>query len=130
MRLLWVSIQYISEAGTLEPRGSEVARAATVPEGMEETADVSIGWEVRGGILWSGFQAGWNKPPCRPHCAGEAHSTIEGWKSTSPRKPPLCLRGVPWLQAAGRSQAVFGRLIPFPGTWPREGLVLKFTWPR
>ena len=99
MRLLRVPLRYPREAGTLEPRGAEVAGTATVTEGMEETADVSIGWEVRGGVLWSGFQAGWNKPPCGPHCASEAHPAIKSRQSRPPRKPSVHLRILPWLQA-------------------------------
>lgn len=58
MRLLRVPIQYPRKASTLESRGAEVAGTAPITEGMEERADVSIGWEVRCGVLWSGFPAG------------------------------------------------------------------------
>ena len=50
MCFLRLSLRY-PEAGALEPRGSEVARAATIPEGMEETPDVSTVWEVRGRVM-------------------------------------------------------------------------------
>ena len=98
-----------SEASTLEARGTKMAGAVSISQWMEETADVSATREVRGGVLWSGFQTGWYQPPCGPHCAGEGHSTIEGWKSRSPGKPSMYLWNLSWLQAPGRPQAVLGR---------------------
>ena len=76
-----------------------MAGATTIPEGMEEMSDGSTPWKMRGGVLRSGFQAGWDQAPCGPHCAGEAHPAIEGWQSRPSRKPSVCLRILPWLQA-------------------------------
>src|SRR5258708_17286483 len=115
MRLLRVTVQYPRKASTLEPRGSEVAGVATLTEGMEETPDVSTVWEVRGRVLRRGFQAGWDHPSCGPHCAGEAHSTIEGWNSRSPRKPSVFLRNLPWLSAECGPQAWLGHQTRLPG---------------
>src|SRR5229473_1731190 len=106
MCLLRLPLQYPRKTGTLEPRGQEVAGATTIPEGMEEISECSIVWEVRGAVLRSGFQAGWNKPPCGPHCTGEANPAIKSWQSRPPRKPSVYLRNLPWLQAAGGPQAL------------------------
>src|SRR5258708_34213176 len=100
MRLLRVPLQYPRKAGTLEPRGTEVAGATTIPEGMEEISECSIVWEVRGRVMRGRLQAGWNKPPCGPHCTGEAHSAIKSRQSRPPRKPSVYLRILPRLQAA------------------------------
>ena len=43
------------------------------------------------------FQAGWNQPPCGPHCASKAHSAIKSWQSGPPRKPSVYLRILPRL---------------------------------
>ena len=101
MRLLRVPLQYPRKASTLEPRGTEVAGAATIPEGMEEMSDVSTAGEMRGRVVRCGFQAGWNQPPCGPHRASEAYPAIKSWQSGSPREPSVYMRGLPWLQAPG-----------------------------
>jgi hypothetical protein len=74
-----VPLQYPREASALEPRGAEVAGTATITEGMEEISECSIVWEVRGRFMRGRLQAGWSKPPCGPHCAGETHPTIKSW---------------------------------------------------
>src|SRR5260370_38845222 len=42
MPLLWVPLQYPREACTLEPRGSKVAGAPPIAEGVGESADTSF----------------------------------------------------------------------------------------
>ena len=46
MPLLRVSLQYPREARTMEPRGSEVARAPSIAERMGQSAGASSAWEV------------------------------------------------------------------------------------
>lgn len=62
MRLLRVPLQYPRKASALEPRGSEVAGTTPISEGMEESSVVGGTWELRGGVVWSGVQAGWYPP--------------------------------------------------------------------
>ena len=42
--LLPVPLQHAREAGAMEPRQSEMAGTAPIPEGMEETPDGSASW--------------------------------------------------------------------------------------
>lgn len=107
--ILRIPLQYPRKASTLEPRGTEVAGAATISERMEERADIGAAREVRGGVLWSRFQAGWNKPPCGPHCAGEADPAIKSRQSGSSREPSVYLRDLPWIQTAGGPQTLPGQ---------------------